>query len=96
MSQQACAKFLAAVSSDPALQEELDTALSQARMEALYGYKEDWEIYSMEGRELTELEELTIVVLEMNAFVLVGAKYGYKFTAEEADIEMANVTPTAK
>ena len=58
MSQQACADFFAAVSSDATLQQEVATALCQANLEALYGYKEDWEIYSMEGRALTELEEL--------------------------------------
>jgi len=84
MSQQACADFFAAVSSDTALEKEVATALSQANLEALYGDKEDWEIYSMEGRALTEFEELTRLQAEGSALVLVGAKHGYKFTAEEA------------
>ncbi|MEG3841335.1 hypothetical protein [Microcoleus sp. herbarium14] len=41
MSQQACAEFFAAVTSDAALQQEVATALSQANLEALYGNKED-------------------------------------------------------
>ena len=69
MSQQACADFLAAVSSDATLQQEVATALSQANLEALYGYKEDWEIYSMEGRGLTELEQLRRLEAEGNAWV---------------------------
>ena len=84
MSQQACADFFAAVSSDATLQQEVATALSQANLEALYGNKEDWEIYSMEGRALTELEELIRLEAEGNAWVRLGAKHGYEFTAEEA------------
>ena len=84
MSQQACADFFAAVSSDATLQQEVGTALSQANLEALYGYKEDWEIYSMEGRALTELEELRRLEAEGNAWVRVGAKHGYEFTSQEA------------
>ena len=66
------------------MKQEVAAALSQANLEALYGNKEDWEIYSMEGRALTELEELTRLQAEGSALVLVGAKHGYKFTAEEA------------
>jgi len=84
MSQQAWADFFAAVSSDATLQQEVATALSQANLEALYGYKEDWEIYSMEGRALTELEELRRLEAEGNAWVEVGAKHGYEFTSQEA------------
>jgi len=72
------------LSSDTALEQEVAAALSQANLEALYGYKEDWEIYSMEGRALTEIEELRRLEAEGNAWVQVGAKHGYKFTAEEA------------
>jgi len=39
MSQQTCADFFAAVSSDATLQQEVATTLSQANLEALYGYK---------------------------------------------------------
>ncbi len=84
MSQQACADFFAAVNSDATLKQEVAAALSQANLEALYGNKEDWEIYTMEGRALTQLEELIRLEAEGNALMLVGAKHGYKLTAEEA------------
>ncbi|MEG3841336.1 hypothetical protein [Microcoleus sp. herbarium14] len=38
----------------------------------------------MEGRALTELEELMRPKAEENAWVRVGTKQGYKFTSQEA------------
>ncbi|MEG4587766.1 hypothetical protein QUA54_21490 [Microcoleus sp. MOSTC5] len=42
------------------------------------------EIYTIEGRALTQLDELRMLEAEGNAWVRVGAKHGYEFTAEEA------------
>ena len=38
----------------------------------------------MEGKTLTELEELRRLEAEGNAWVRVGAKHGYEFTSKEA------------
>ncbi len=38
----------------------------------------------MEGRALTQLDELIMLEAEGNAWVRVGAKHGYEFTSQEA------------